>query len=177
MRERRLPAGFALVRFDMFARLIVLFTLVPIIELALLIQTGRWIGLWPTLAIVVATGVVGAALASREGLQAWRNVQLDLWEGRVPARSVLDGLSVFVGGALLLTPGLLTDALGFFLLIRPTRRWLQNRVVNRFGASIMKRSGGKMEIHTFRAGSGWTREEKPSTQPEGPGRPGGREIG
>ena len=180
MRERRLPARTIVDRPDMFARLIVLFTLVPIIELALLIQTGRWIGLWPTLGIVVATGVVGAALASREGLQAWRDVQLDLWEGRIPTRPVLDGLSVFVGGALLLTPGLLTDALGFFLLIRPTRRWLQNRVVNRFGASLVKRAGGKMEIHTFRAGSGWTRRDKPSERPERPegtGRPGGREIG
>lgn len=155
----------------MLARLIILFTLVPIIELALLIQTGRWIGLWPTIAIVLSTGVVGAALASREGLEAWRAVQLDLWEGRVPTRSVLDGLSVFVGGALLLTPGLLTDGLGFFLLIRPTRRWLQNRVVSRISGSVIRRAGGRMNIHAFRVGSERTGEESSSD------RPGGREIG
>ncbi len=121
----------------MFPRLIILFTLVPIAELALLIQTGRWIGLWPTLALVLSTGIIGAALAGREGLRAWRSVQLDLWEGRVPTRSVLDGLSVFVGGALLLTPGLMTDAFGFALLLKPTRRWFQDRIIKRIGGSMV----------------------------------------
>ncbi len=121
-----------------FRRLILLFILVPIGELALLIQLGRWIGLWPTLGLIVATGILGATLASREGLRAWHAFQLDIQEGRIPGRPILDGLSIFVGGALLLTPGLATDLFGFALLARPTRRWLQNRVVGRLGGALMR---------------------------------------
>jgi UPF0716 protein FxsA len=119
-------------------RLILLFILVPIGELALLIQLGRWSGLWPTLGLIVATGILGAALASREGLRAWHAFQLDIQEGRVPGRPILDGLSIFAGGALLLTPGLATDLFGFALLARPTRRWLQNRVVGRLGGTLIR---------------------------------------
>lgn len=153
----------------MFPRLLLLFTLVPIAELALLIQTGRWIGLWPTLALVVSTGIIGAGLASREGLRAWHSVQRELWEGRMPGRSLLDGLSVFVGGALLLTPGLMTDAFGFALLLRPTRRWLQNRVIKRIGGVVMER--GRVE---FSASTG--RREATDRSPSHSGRPAGREI-
>jgi UPF0716 protein FxsA len=99
----------------MFRRLILPFIVVPIAELALLIQLGRWIGLWPTLGLIVVTGTVGAVLAAREGLRALHALQVDLAEGRIPGRPILDGLSIFVGGALLLTPGLMTDLLGFAL--------------------------------------------------------------
>jgi UPF0716 protein FxsA len=122
----------------MIRRLILLFILVPLGELALLIQLGRWIGLWPTLGLIIATGMIGAALASREGLRAWHAFQLDLQEGRVPGRPILDGLSIFAGGALLLTPGLVTDLIGFALLVRPTRRWLQDRVVGRLGGAFIR---------------------------------------
>jgi UPF0716 protein FxsA len=115
----------------MFRRLVLLFIVVPIAELALLIQVGRWIGLWPTLALIAVTGVIGATLASRE---------------RVPGRPILDGLSIFVGGALLLTPGLMTDLFGFTMLARPTRRWIQNRVVDRFGGRLIQQ--GQVFIRT-----------------------------
>ncbi|MGD8868527.1 MAG: FxsA family protein [Gemmatimonadales bacterium] len=137
----------------MFRRLILFFIAVPIIELAVLIQLGRLIGLWPTLGIIGVTGVLGAMLASREGLRAWHAFQMELAQGRVPGRPILDGLSIFAGGALLLTPGLLTDLLGFTLLARPTRRWLQNRVVNRFGGRLI--SQGQVFIRTS---SGWARK-------------------
>jgi UPF0716 protein FxsA len=154
----------------MFRRLILLFIIIPIAELALLIQLGRWIGLWPTLGLIVVTGTLGAALASREGLRAWHALQLDLAEGRIPGRPILDGLSIFVGGALLLTPGLMTDLLGFALLARPTRRWLQDRVVNRFGGALLKR--GQIYVQTS-AGWGGRRDESEGAQA---GRPSGREI-
>jgi UPF0716 protein FxsA len=130
----------------MFRRLVLLFIVVPIAELALLIQVGRWIGLWPTLALIAVTGVIGATLASREGLRAWHAFQEDLAGGRVPGRPILDGLSIFVGGALLLTPGLMTDLFGFTMLARPTRRWIQNRVVNRFGGRLIQQ--GQVFIRT-----------------------------
>ena len=122
----------------MFRRLLLLFIIVPILELVLLIQLGRWVGLWPTLALIAVTGIVGAALASHEGLRAWRAFQQEVFEGKLPGRPILDGISIFAGGALLLTPGLLTDLLGFTFVLRPSRRWLQDRVVNRFGGSLLR---------------------------------------
>ncbi|KPK59330.1 MAG: hypothetical protein AMS21_10015 [Gemmatimonas sp. SG8_38_2] len=154
----------------MFRRLILLFILVPIAELVLLIQLGRWVGLWPTLALIVVTGTVGAALASREGLRAWHAFQDDLANGRMPGRPIMDGLSIFSGGALLLTPGLMTDILGFVLVARPTRRWVQNRIVNRFGGRLLKQ--GQVFVQTS---AGWGRSPgKPETGE--PARPTGREI-
>ena len=153
----------------MFRRLLLLFIIVPIVELALLIQLGRWVGLWPTLGLIVTTGVLGAALASREGLRAWRAFQMDVLEGRIPGRSILDGLSIFAGGALLLTPGLLTDLLGFMLLARPTRRWLQDRLVDRFGGRLI-RSGRVYVQSSFAQGDQRTQNKGES------GRPSGREI-
>jgi UPF0716 protein FxsA len=154
----------------MFRRLLPLFIIVPIIELAVLIQLGRWIGLWPTLAIIAATGILGAALASREGLRAWRALQEDIYQGKVPGRPILDGLSIFSGGALLLTPGLLTDVLGFSLIIKPTRRWLQNKVVNRFGGRLIKQGQVFVQMP-----QGWKTEA--GAERSGSERPKGREVG
>ena len=120
----------------MFARLALLFILIPIIELALLIRVGQWVGLWPTLGLVVATGVVGAALARAEGLRALVNFRKEVAEGRLPDRPILDGLAILVGGALLLTPGLLTDVAGFSLLLPPSRRWLQRWLRRRIQRGI-----------------------------------------
>jgi UPF0716 protein FxsA len=153
----------------MFRRLILPFIVVPIAELALLIQLGRWIGLWPTLGLIALTGTVGATLAAREGLRALHAVQADLAEGRIPGRPILDGLSIFVGGALLLTPGLMTDLLGFALLARPSRRWLQDRLVNRFGGALLRR--GQVYVHSS---VGWG--AKSAAGSEGTDRPRGREI-
>ncbi len=138
----------------MFRRLVLVFVLVPIVELALLIQMGRWIGLFPTLGLVIVTGVVGAALASHEGLRAWRAFQLDVLEGRLPARSILDGLSIFVGGALLLTPGLVTDLLGFALLVTPTRRWMQEKLIRRMGGEggMLTQPGQQVHVRTWFGG-------------------------
>lgn len=116
----------------MFARLALLFILVPLIELALLIRVGQWVGLWPTLGLVVTTGILGAALARAEGLRTLVGFQKEVAEGRLPGQRILDGLAILVGGAFLLTPGLLTDVTGFCLLFPPTRRrlqrWLRGRV-------------------------------------------------
>jgi len=154
----------------MFRRLILLFILVPVAELILLIQLGRWVGLWPTLALIVITGTLGAALASREGLRAWHAFQEDLAQGRLPGRPILDGLSIFSGGALLLTPGLMTDILGFALVARPTRRWIQNRVVNRFGGRLLKH--GQVFVQTS---TGWGDSQGKPDAGE-PARPTGRKI-
>ncbi|NIR42774.1 MAG: FxsA family protein [Gemmatimonadetes bacterium] len=159
----------------MFRRLLPLFIIVPIVELALLIQLGRWVGLWPTLALIAITGIAGAALASREGLRAWREFQLEMWQGRVPGRQIMDGISILAGGALLLTPGLLTDVVGFGLVVRPTRRWLQNRVVNRFAGRLVR--GGQFYVHMPPDRGGPETGEGPGAAGRGRGREVGRDGG
>ena len=112
----------------MFARLAILFVVVPLLELALLVQLGQWVGLWPTLGLVLATGVAGASLARAQGLRTLAAFQAELASGRLPSGPLMDGLAVLVGGAFLLTPGLLTDVAGFSLMVPVTRRWIQRRV-------------------------------------------------
>lgn len=112
---------------NILARLALLFVIVPVVELVLLIQMGQWVGLLPTLLLVVATGVTGAWLARAEGVRVFFQFQQELAAGRLPAKSMQDGVAVLIGGAFLLTPGILTDVVGFSLLFPPTRRWIQAR--------------------------------------------------
>jgi len=123
----------------MFIRLLFLFTLVPLIELFLLVKLGDIIGFWPTVAMVVTTGALGAILTRIEGLRVLRQAQADFQQGRVPTDRLLDGLLILVAGAVLLTPGLITDAAGFFLLVPPGRRvvrkLLSAAVTRKFGPS------------------------------------------
>ncbi len=116
----------------MFFRLLLLFTVVPLFELALLIQLGRLIGLAPTIALVLITGAAGAALARWQGLATLRRVQNEMAEGRVPTGALVDGLLILVAGAVLLTPGLITDVVGFLLLIPPTRAAVRRALVEAF---------------------------------------------
>jgi UPF0716 protein FxsA len=123
---------------NILARLALLFVIVPVIELVLLIQLGQFVGLVPTLALVIFTGVAGAALARAEGLRVFFSFQEELAGGRLPGQALLDGISVLIGGAFLLTPGVLTDVAGFSLILPPTRRWIQKRVRARLENSIKK---------------------------------------
>lgn len=101
--------------------LLLLFIAVPIAEIALFIQVGDLIGLWPTLATIVVTALLGATLVRRQGLAALDRAQAALAEDRFPVEEVVTGLCLLISGALLLTPGFLTDAIGFALLIPPLR--------------------------------------------------------
>lgn len=115
----------------MFGRLFLLFLVVPLVDLALLVTIGGRIGLAPTVAIVILTAVAGSWLARREGVAAWRRVQSKLTTGGVPGPELIDGLVILLSGTLLLTPGFLTDIVGFLGLLPPTRavarRWLRSR--------------------------------------------------
>lgn len=113
---------------NLLGRLALLFVLVPLVELFILVQIGEVVGLLPTLALVLITGAAGAALARREGLRVFWSFQSELAEGRIPQQQILDGLSVLVGGAFLITPGILTDLAGLALLFPPTRRFVQRRL-------------------------------------------------
>mgnify|MGYP006289589921 CR=1 FL=1 len=113
---------------SLLSRLFLLFVGVPLLELLLLIQVGGWIGLWPTIGLVVATGVGGAALARLEGIRTLLRIQGELEKGVLPGNALLDGLAVLLGGAFLLTPGILTDLVGFSFLIPATRGFLKTRI-------------------------------------------------
>jgi UPF0716 protein FxsA len=114
-----------------------LFIVVPIAELYVLIQVGQEIGVLPTIALLVADSILGAALMRSQGRAAWRRFNGALSEGRVPHREVLDGALVIFGGALLLTPGFLTDILGLVLLLPPTRAIVRTALVRRFSGRIV----------------------------------------
>jgi UPF0716 protein FxsA len=122
----------------MLARLGCLFILVPLIELALLIRVGQWIGVWPTVLLVAVTGLGGALLARAQGLRALASVQLELARGRLPGRALMDGAAVLVAAAFLMTPGVLTDVAAFALLFPPTRRLAQGWILARLGRAIHK---------------------------------------
>lgn len=115
-----------------------LFVIVSLIEVGLFVLSGKYIGVLPTLLIILLTGFFGARLAKKEGLEVWRQAQSQLRMGRIPGDQLLEGLLVFAGGILLITPGYLTDVTGLVLLIPSirkrlvgrVRRWLKTRLVN-----------------------------------------------
>jgi UPF0716 protein FxsA len=116
----------------MLGYLILLFTAVPIIELALLIKVGQYIGVGYTLGVVVITGVVGAYLAKLQGLLTLRRIQDDINQGKMPADRLFDGVLILCSGILLLTPGFITDLIGLMGLIPFTRnlfkQWLKRKI-------------------------------------------------
>jgi UPF0716 protein FxsA len=116
--------------------LILLFIVVPIAELYVIIQVGQEIGVLWTIALLIADSVLGSMLMRSQGRAAWRRFNAAIAEGRVPAREVLDGVLVIFGGALLLTPGFITDVFGLIFLLPPTRaivrRLLTRSALGRF---------------------------------------------
>jgi UPF0716 protein FxsA len=117
-------------------RLLLLFIVVPAVELALLIELGSRIGTLATLGLIAATGVVGAALARSQGVSVLRQVQRELAEGRLPAGALVDGAIIVVAGALLMTPGVLTDALGFLCLLPGFRHRIKRALWRRFESAV-----------------------------------------
>jgi len=136
----------------MFLRLLLLFTVVPLLELFLLVKLGTVVGVGPTIALVIFTGVLGAWLARQQGLGVLRRLRAELEAGRLPAGALIDGLLILVAGAVLLTPGLLTDALGFVLLVPPSRAVVRRIVVERF-------AGGKENERPDIIDVEWSEEE------------------
>jgi len=112
----------------MFPRLLLLFIVVPFVELVLLLSIGARIGLWPTLGIIVITAIIGASLTKAQGAAVMIKAQTAMREGRMPHAEVLDGLMIIIAGAVLLTPGFLTDAFGFSLLFPPFRSVVRKRL-------------------------------------------------
>jgi UPF0716 protein FxsA len=137
-------------------RLILLFTLVPLAELWLLLWIGSMTGPEFAFGLVIVTGIVGAALARRQGLQTWLKIQKELSEGRPPTGSLVDGLLILIAGAVLITPGVLTDVVGFMLLIPPIRAALKHRI-----AAAMK-AQATVQFRSFQS-TGW---QQPTESPD-----------
>jgi UPF0716 protein FxsA len=116
----------------MLLPLVLLFIVVPIAELFVIIQVGQAIGVWWTIGILIADSILGSVLMRSQGRIAWRRFNEAIQAGRVPAREVVDGALVIFGGALLLTPGFLTDILGLVLLLPPTRAIVRAILLRRF---------------------------------------------
>lgn len=151
------------------ALLLALFIAVPIAELYVIIQIGSLIGVGPTLALLLASGVVGALLLRQQGRGAWRRFNEALAARRFPGREVADGLLITVGGALLLTPGFITDFVGLAFLFPPTRaivrRLMRPLLLKRFAiVSFPPRDGASPRSYDFDA----TGEEVPPEDPQLP---------
>lgn len=141
------------------------FIVVPIVELWVIIQVGQEIGVLPTIALLIAVSVVGTWLLKQQGLATWRRLQTALSEGRMPGDEVIDGALILFGGALLLTPGFLTDVLGLVLLVPVTRAVVRRSLRRTFRTWIEKdprtRAGRVIYEATV------VREPRP-TRPEAP---------
>ncbi|UJF19499.1 membrane protein FxsA [Vibrio sp. SS-MA-C1-2] len=125
----------------MFPILLVLFILVPIIEISLFIQVGGFLGLWPTIAIVLTTAIVGASLVRSQGLMTLLSVQNKMQQGELPAQEIVEGVMLAVAGVLLLTPGFMTDFLGMLVLLPRPRAILAKKLMQRVSLKSMSGSG------------------------------------
>lgn len=125
----------------MLGKLLLLFTVVPVVELYLLITIGQRLGAELTIGLVLATGLLGATLAKREGARVLRNWQESMAQGQMPKEGVVSSLLVLVGGVLLVTPGVVTDVTGLLLLVPWTRRWVAEIVRGRLEH--------RMQVHSF----------------------------
>lgn len=128
----------------MFVKLLLLFTIVPIVELIVLIKLSQVTNLWFTIGVILVTGIVGAYLAKSQGSGIFRRIKMELSRGGIPGDELINGAFVLVGGAMLLTPGLLTDAMGFIFVMPYTRRLIKIWGKRKLKAMI---EGGRFNIY------------------------------
>jgi UPF0716 protein FxsA len=114
-----------------------LFVLIPVLEMWILIEVGSRIGALPTIALVVLTASIGLSLLKQQGLATILSARRKMDEGAIPASELVNGVMIAVGGALLLTPGFVTDTFGFLLLIPQTRQWVLFRLIDRYRDKII----------------------------------------
>ncbi len=116
----------------MFGLLVILFLALPIVEIYIIVQVGGIVGGWNTIGLMILISIVGAWMVRREGLSIIAKVQSQLAEGSLPTKQLVDGLLVAFAGALMLTPGFLTDGIGLLLLLPPTRVIARTALIARF---------------------------------------------
>ncbi len=123
---------------DVVALLAIVFIVLPIVELAVIIQVGQAIGVFNTIAVLLLVSIVGAWLVKREGMGVWNRFQRQVQTGVVPGREIADGVLILFAGALLLTPGFVTDVLGILLLLPPVRAAIRSAGLYRAGRRFIK---------------------------------------
>ena len=146
------------------SRLLLLFIVMPLVELALLFYIAHYIGGWETFALVILTGTLGAILARREGTRCWYNIQQKLAAGQAPTAELIEGPLILLAGAFLITPGVITDCAGLLLLLPPIRKTVARRIATRFRS--------RFTIHTPDGFAHWTSgpeeiDEETSRHPSG----------
>jgi UPF0716 protein FxsA len=119
--------------------LLLLFVVVPVVEIWVIVQVGQAIGIVPTLLLLIADAVVGTWLFRREGRRAWAALREAIAAGRVPAKEVADGALVVVGGAFLLSPGFVTDVVGLLCVLPPTRAFLRRALTGIVRVRLLRR--------------------------------------
>ena len=141
----------------MLIRLILLFTVIPLIELYLLIQVGSYFGAFHTIMIVLITGIIGGLLARSQGLSVQRQIRVDLQKGIIPTDSLIDGCFILIAGALLITPGMITDMFGFVVMVPLFRGWLKKRL-----KEILKRKfqSGRFQYYSSGQSANWNEEDR-----------------
>lgn len=132
----------------MAARLLILFIALPILELWLLIKIGGMIGFFPTVALILLTAAIGSQLVRRQGLTVLQRIRESQARGEMPALPMLDGAALLLAGLMLLTPGFLSDALGFVLLVPGLRQKIARRLLSR--VVIMQPAAGGGERYAGR---------------------------
>ena len=140
----------------MLIRLILLFTVLPLMELYLLIQVGGYLGASPTIMIVLITGIIGGLLARSQGLSVQRQIRMDLQNGVIPTDSLIDGLFILIAGALLITPGMITDVFGFFLMVPGFRGWLKKKLKDHFKRKL---ESGQFQFHSNYHSADWRKDD------------------
>ena len=151
--------------------LLIIFIAVPLLEIALLIKTGQWLGFWPTIAIVIITAIIGSMTLRWQGLAVMARASEAIRAGRMPLEPVADGVFLLFAGALLLTPGIATDAVGLTLLVPRVRRWIGVR----FLKALLRSDSIDVEFHATEdhkmergQGNSTGRTQQPGDSPDGP---------
>lgn len=116
----------------MVAFLVIAFIIIPLVEIAAVIQVGMWIGVWPTIFLLIAISVFGTWLVKREGIRTWRRFRDQVDAREVPTDTVVDGMLLLVAGIMLMVPGFVTDILGLLLLLPSVRKLVRILLIGRF---------------------------------------------
>jgi UPF0716 protein FxsA len=145
----------------MLLKILLLFTVVPLVELALLLEIGRRIGTLPTIVLILLTGIAGALLAKRQGFGVVHRIRAEMMAGQMPGAAIVDGAIILVAGALLVTPGVLTDVFGFLCLIPVTRRYMR-ALLWRTITRAVRRGHTRVDVHV---GSGFPPDSPPPPPP------------
>lgn len=152
----------------MLLRLLILFTVIPLVEVVILVRIAEALSWGATIGLVLLTGMLGAWLARREGLKALSRIQAELGEGGIPTDAMLDGALIVAAGLVLVTPGVLTDLCGFALLVPSFRGWVKRRLKAVFRARVVRvDQGGPAPFVDVEA----TGRDVDATGDDGPGEP------